>query len=772
MIKVDLHLHSQASNRPGGYISEKLKIGESYTKPKKLYETLLNRGMTLFTITDHDTIDGCLEIAHLPGVFISEEITTYFPEDRCKVHVIAIDINQKHHDDIQHIRGNIYELVDYLQFNNITHILAHPLYDMDGKLNKTHIERFLLLFDNWEILNGTRSKTSSIITKKIAKSYTKKDLEDLANKYGFFKRKRDFIAFTGGSDDHGGLDLGYGYTIAEGSSVEDLKKAIENGTTKVEGYHGNPKRLTHMVMNIAKEGMKKRYNLGSLGFLLDSLFENKDLTQKYSFLDSILGKSSAVTFIENVINFKGMVSENPHENIFQFFSNILPYTLNQIKSMKSFDFDKLSAYIGRSIIFLAPYIAYLSVYKQRADEKNISKRFYKEFFNKEHIDGKVAYFTDTFFDINGVAKTTQKLLDLAKEEELNIKFIISDERCIEDSHIKNFKPMISFALPEYENITINIPNLLELLDYVESENFDIVYAATPGVIGIYALIIAKVLGIPFVSAYHTDFPEYAYRYTSEPYFKYAAEMLMKTFYGLSDRVLIPSFSYYEKLKNYGIKEDKLVIFKRGVNKEKFNPIFRDKDFWKNFDPTYRGERVIVYIGRVAKEKDLDVFIEVFELLKEERNLKFAIVGDGPYKYELEKVYKDRIMFTGFLEGEDLSKAYASADIFLFPSTTETFGNVVLEAMASGLVPLVSDKGGAKEHITHGQNGFIINQNNPVEYANLIKKLLEDHFYYKEIKQRAIGYAQSLDERELLLEMINLLSFNKVRSIEFSEESVA
>jgi PHP domain. len=147
MIKVDLHLHSQASNRPGGYISEKLKIGESYTKPKKLYETLSNRGMTLFTITDHDTIDGCLEIAHLPGVFISEEITTYFPEDRCKVHVIAIDINQKHHDDIQHIRGNIYELVDYLQFNNITHILAHPLYDMDGKLNKTHIERFLLLFD-------------------------------------------------------------------------------------------------------------------------------------------------------------------------------------------------------------------------------------------------------------------------------------------------------------------------------------------------------------------------------------------------------------------------------------------------------------------------------------------------------------------------------------------------------------------------------------------------------------------------------------------------
>jgi Predicted metal-dependent phosphoesterases (PHP family) len=115
MIKVDLHLHSEASNKPGGYLSNKLKISESYVKPKKVYEKLKERGMSLFTITDHDTIDGCLEIAHLPNVFISEEITTYFPEDRAKIHVIAIDINEKIHQDIQKVRGNIYELVDYLQ---------------------------------------------------------------------------------------------------------------------------------------------------------------------------------------------------------------------------------------------------------------------------------------------------------------------------------------------------------------------------------------------------------------------------------------------------------------------------------------------------------------------------------------------------------------------------------------------------------------------------------------------------------------------------------
>jgi predicted metal-dependent phosphoesterase TrpH len=129
MIKVDLHLHSIASNKPAGFFSERIGINESYTDPLELYNTLKERGMTLFTITDHDTIDGCLEIAHLPNTFISEEITTYFPEDGCKVHVIALDIDEKIHDDIQHVRENIYDLVDYLQHNNITHILAHPFYD-------------------------------------------------------------------------------------------------------------------------------------------------------------------------------------------------------------------------------------------------------------------------------------------------------------------------------------------------------------------------------------------------------------------------------------------------------------------------------------------------------------------------------------------------------------------------------------------------------------------------------------------------------------------
>lgn len=130
-------------------------------------------------------------------------------------------------------------------------------------------------------------------------------------------------------------------------------------------------------MNIGKEGVKRRYNLGDIGYLLDQLFDPKP--QSHSIIDQILGRNSASIFIENVIKFKGKVIKDNHENIFNFFSNLLPYTLNQIKNQKSFDFDKVSMYLGKALIFSTVYLVYLSVYKQRAEEKNTSLNLHKEF---------------------------------------------------------------------------------------------------------------------------------------------------------------------------------------------------------------------------------------------------------------------------------------------------------------------------------------------------------------------------------------------------------
>ena len=139
-MKIDLHVHSRCSTRPSQWILQKLGCPESFTEPEQLYRIARARGMDWVTITDHNTIEGALAIAHLPNTFVSEEVTTYFPQDRCKAHVLVYDIDEAIHEDLQKVRDNIYELVDYLQWNNIFHVLAHPLFAINGRLNLDHIE--------------------------------------------------------------------------------------------------------------------------------------------------------------------------------------------------------------------------------------------------------------------------------------------------------------------------------------------------------------------------------------------------------------------------------------------------------------------------------------------------------------------------------------------------------------------------------------------------------------------------------------------------------
>lgn len=123
-MKIDIHVHSRHSTRPSQWFLQKLGCPESFTGPKRLYDIAKARGMDMVTITDHNTISGALEIAHLPDAFVSEEITTYFPEDGCKAHVLALDITEEHHREFQKLRDNIHDLVPYLRQQGITHVLA------------------------------------------------------------------------------------------------------------------------------------------------------------------------------------------------------------------------------------------------------------------------------------------------------------------------------------------------------------------------------------------------------------------------------------------------------------------------------------------------------------------------------------------------------------------------------------------------------------------------------------------------------------------------
>ena len=155
-MRIDIHVHSKYSKQPSQWILKKIGCPESFTEPLQIYQIAKDRGMSHVTISDHNTIDGALEIAHLSDTFISEEITTYFPDDGCKVHILALNINEKQHADIHKIRQNIYELAQYLNKEKILSVVAHPLYAVNDKLTISHFEQMLLLFQNFE-LNGARN---------------------------------------------------------------------------------------------------------------------------------------------------------------------------------------------------------------------------------------------------------------------------------------------------------------------------------------------------------------------------------------------------------------------------------------------------------------------------------------------------------------------------------------------------------------------------------------------------------------------------------------
>src|ERR1700674_1380073 len=181
MSSCDLHIHSRFSARSEEWLFRRFDFPDSYTDPRDLYRLLRERGMDFVTITDHDTIDGNLEIATLDHTFISEEVTTYFPHDPCKLHLLVWGISEAQHSEIAALRENIYELQSYLQKATISHSVAHPLYSINGKLEASHLERLILLFKHFEGINGLRDALLSELARELFSTLTPQKIQEMGD---------------------------------------------------------------------------------------------------------------------------------------------------------------------------------------------------------------------------------------------------------------------------------------------------------------------------------------------------------------------------------------------------------------------------------------------------------------------------------------------------------------------------------------------------------------------------------------------------------------
>ena len=274
-MRVDLHVHSKYSKRPSAWVLKKIGCPESFTEPQDIYRIALARGMTHVTISDHNRIEGALAIAHLPRTFLSEEITTYFPEDRCKLHVLALDITESQHADIQHCRDNVFYLVDYLRAQGIVHVVAHPLYGVNDRLSIEHFEKMLLLFKNFE-MNGARNDVANDGLEAVLKALSPDMIEALSDRHGIdpafpepWKKN-----ITGGSDDHSSLNIARTYTEIPGAgSLREGLAGLENGQSRAVRQPSLPETMAHNFYSIAYQYYRSKFNL--------ERFQGKDLLIKF-----------------------------------------------------------------------------------------------------------------------------------------------------------------------------------------------------------------------------------------------------------------------------------------------------------------------------------------------------------------------------------------------------------------------------------------------------------------------------------------------------------
>jgi glycosyltransferase involved in cell wall biosynthesis len=767
----------------------------------EVYRRARERGMDFVTISDHDCIRGALEIAHLPGTFISNEVTASFPEDGAKIHLLVLGISEEQHRMIDELRGNLYELNAYLRYENIAHSVAHALFQVNDQLTVAHLEKLILLFQRFEGINGTRDPRACLVLRTILDHLTPAMIDDMAHRHKIEPEDDEpwKKVYTAGSDDHSGLYIASAYTeTPEAATVEEFLEHLRQGRHARGGRSGSTLQLARNFHSIAYRYYRETI-LGSGekgGDLLDALFTkllDGEVPTGWSRAEKI--RTAATAFLRPRKKTMGQIDrevaealaslaslgENPGEEgvdrrcverrCFEIAARLghqLSYAsvhkgLKHLRKGKLTEALQSLASLAPVTLCLAPYL--VSFQTQHKDEHLVRK--VAEHFpaarglRRKGLGPKgsrKAWFTDTLTDINGVAKTVRTCAELAARGhqhggDRDLVVISSLEEPPEvDFPLRNFAPVGTFPLPEYEDQELAFPPFLEIVEYCERAEIGEIVVSTPGPLGLVGVLAARLLGLEVTGIYHTDFPLYVRHLTESQGLEGLTWKYMRWFYNQMHRIYAPSLAYVESLEENGFPREKLRLLPRGVDVELFSPQRRDPELWKRYGLS-EGFKLL-YVGRISKEKNLDQLMRAFvEVHGTRPGAQLVLVGDGPYLDELHGRYRrPDVLFTGYLHGEELAAAFASADLFVFPSTTDTFGNAVLEAQASGLAAVVSNQGGAQEIVGPSSSGVIVDLDQPGALAATLLQLMENSDHRLQLAMNGLRSARGSSWVSLLDEL--------------------
>lgn len=364
---------------------------------------------------------------------------------------------------------------------------------------------------------------------------------------------------------------------------------------------------------------------------------------------------------------------------------------------------------------------------------------------------RIALFTGAYNHVvDGVALTLNRLVAYLESEQVPVQVFGPTIAEPAIDHAGSLQPVPSVPMtgrPEYR-ISLGMgPASLNRL-----KRFDptLIHIATPDILGLEALLYARARKIPVVASYHTHFSSYL-EYYNMGRLENVMWGYLRWFYSKCEHLYVPTSSMAEVLAEHDITEG-VELWPRGVDISQFNPQARSLA-WRRELGFGDDEIVVTFVSRLVVEKGLDVFAEVVHDLQEQGEpVRCLVVGEGPAREMLEEAVPTAV-FLGHQEGDDLSKAYASSDIFLFPSETETFGNVTLEAMASGIPTVCADATGSSSLVLHEQTGYLVPGKDTEAFKDAVRRLVHDAPLRRQFGEAARAEAETYSWR-LILGRIN------------------
>jgi len=358
--------------------------------------------------------------------------------------------------------------------------------------------------------------------------------------------------------------------------------------------------------------------------------------------------------------------------------------------------------------------------------------------NRRHI----CFVTETYPpEINGVASTLARLTRGLAARGHIVSMIRPYQRDVDSIATDPSVTLVrGLPLPGYNRLQFGLPAGGVLKRLWTEQRPDVVYVATEGPLGWSAVRTARRLNIAALSGFHTNYHSYSRHYRLGCLESLVLRYLRRLHNGTCG-TMVPSIDLRNRLQALGFKN--VTFLGRGVDSSLYAPERRCTELRRSWGLSDRGLAVL-YVGRIAPEKNLPVAVEAYRAMCQVNNaIKFILVGDGPLRTSLQKKHPN-LIFCGMKAGEALARHYASGDIFLFPSETETFGNVTLEAMASGLAVVAYNYAAAKLHISHGETGLLVPCGDSKAFVNSAARLVGEARWLYKLRTQARNYAAALN----------------------------